>query len=218
MPTLLHIDTSVFPGEASASRSVTATFRKEWEAQHPNGTVIYRDLAAEPLPHLDGLAAAAGFAAPDQRSPEQHTAFALRETLAGELEQADVVLIGAPMYNFTIPSTLKAWLDHVIIMGRTAGAEQTTTSGTPAIVVASRGGGYGPGTPRESFEFVTNYLGKALGDGLGLDVTFVVPELTSARSNPAMADLVELSDASKAKAHEDAAAKAKELATRFAAA
>ncbi|OPF82038.1 FMN-dependent NADH-azoreductase [Streptomyces antioxidans] len=219
MPTLLHLDTSVFPGEASASRSVTATFRKEWEAQHPSGTVIYRDLAAEPLPHLDGLAAAAGFAAADQRTSEQHAAFALRETLAGELEQADVVLIGAPMYNFTIPSTLKAWLDHVIIMGRTSGGGETTTSGTPAVVVASRGGGYGPGTPRESFEFVTNYLGKALGeDGLGLDVTFVVPELTLARTNPAMADLIELADASKTKAHEDAAAKAKELATRFAAA
>ena len=97
----------------------------------PEGTVIYRDLAAEPLPHLDGLAAHAGFAPTENHTPEQQAAFALRDTLAGELEQADAVLIGAPMYNFTIPSTLKAWLDHVIIMGRTAGAEQTTTSGTP---------------------------------------------------------------------------------------
>ncbi|WNE97719.1 NAD(P)H-dependent oxidoreductase [Streptomyces luomodiensis] len=217
MPTLLHIDTSVSPLETSASRAVTATFRKEWEAQHPNGTVIYRDLAADPVPHLEGLAVAAGFTAPDQHTPELRAAFALRDTLASELEQADAVLIAAPMYNFTIPSTLKAWLDHVIIMGRTAGAEQTTVSGTPTVVVASRGGGYGPGTPRESFEFVTNFLGKALGDGLGLDVEFVVPELTMARSNPAMADLVDAADASMAKAHEEAAAKAKALAARFAA-
>ncbi|MFD8367798.1 FMN-dependent NADH-azoreductase [Streptomyces hygroscopicus] len=217
MPTLLHLDTPVFPGESSASRSVTATFRKEWEAQHPHGTVIYRDLAAEPVPHLDGLAVAAGFTAPDERTPELQAAFALRETLTSELEQADVVLISAPMYNFTIPSTLKAWLDHVFIMGRTAGGEQTTVSGTPTVVVASRGGGYGPGTPRESFEFVTNFLQKALGEALGLDVEFVVPELTLARSNPAMADLVEAADASKAKAHEEAAAKAKALAARFAA-
>jgi FMN-dependent NADH-azoreductase len=217
MPTLLHVDTSVFPGEASASRAVTATFRKEWEAQHPNGTVIYRDLAAEPLPHLDGLATQAGFIPAENRTPEQEAAFALRDTLAGELERADAVLIGAPMYNFTIPSTLKAWLDHVIIMGRTSGGEQTTTSGTPAIVVASRGGGYGPGTPRESFEFVTTYLEKTLTAMLGLDVDFVVPELTLARSNPTMADLIDLADASKAKAHEDAAAKAKALAARVAA-
>ncbi|MBH5335992.1 NAD(P)H-dependent oxidoreductase [Streptomyces pactum] len=215
MPTLLHIDSSFAPAELSASRSVTATFREAWEAQHPDGTVIYRDLAAAPVPHLDGAAAAAGFVPPAEHTDEQRAAFALREELTRELESADVVLIGAPMYNFTIPSTLKAWLDHVIIMGRTSGAEQTTTSGTPTVVVASRGGGYGPGTPRESFEFVTTYLGKALGS-LGLETEFIVPELTLARSNPAMADLVELADASKAKAHEEAAAQAKALAARFA--
>jgi FMN-dependent NADH-azoreductase len=216
MPTLLHIDSSVFPQGYSASRDITAAFRKEWETQHPNGTVIYRDLAAEPLPHLDGNAAAAAFVAPEQRTPEQQAGFALRDTLATELEQADVVLIAAPMYNFTIPSTLKAWLDQVIIAGRTIGAEQPSAAGTPTVVVASRGGGYGPGTPRESFEFVTTYLEKALNGGLGLDVEFIIPELTMARSNPAMADLVDLADASKAKAQEDAVSKAKSLASKVA--
>jgi FMN-dependent NADH-azoreductase len=216
MATLLHIDSSLFPQEGSASRDVTATFRKEWEAQHPEGTVIYRDLAAEPLPHLDLHGALAGFSAPADHTPEQAAAFVLRNQLATEIEQADAILIGAPMYNFTIPSTLKAWLDQVILMGRTAG-ENPSAAGTPTIVVASRGGGYGPGTPRESFEFVTTYLEKALAGGLGLSVEFIIPELTLARSNPAMADLVELADASKAKAHEAAAAKAKELVTRLAA-
>ncbi|MFC0596890.1 FMN-dependent NADH-azoreductase [Streptomyces palmae] len=215
MATLLHLDSSLSPLEGSASRAVTAAFRAEWEAQHPNGTVVYRDLAADPLPHLDGPAAVAGFVNPADHTEEQRAAFALREELTSELEQADAVLIGAPMYNFTIASTLKAWLDHVIVMGRTSGAEQTTVSGKPTVVVASRGGGYGPGTPRESFEFVTTYLGKALGEGLGLDVRFIVPELTLARSNPAMAGLIDLADASKAKAHEDAVAAAKELAGRF---
>lgn len=217
MPTLLHIDSSLFPADASASRAVTATFRKEWEAQHPDGTVIYRDLAAEPLPHLDGLAAAAGFTPAEQRTPELKAAFALRDSLASELERADAVVIGAPMYNFTIPSSLKAWLDHVIIAGRTSMAQPSTTAGTPTVVVASRGGGYGPGTPRESFEFVLTYLGKTLTEMLSLDVEFIVPELTLARTNPAMADLVDLSDASKAKAHEEAAAKAKTVTARLAA-
>ena len=121
------------------------------------------------------------------------------------------------MYNFTIPSTLKAWLDHVILVGRTAGVEESKVAGTPAVVVASRGGGYGPGTPRESYEFVTTYLEKVLGSGgLGLDVTFIVPELTLAPIVPAMADLIDLSKASKARAHEDAAAKAKLLAAKAA--
>src|SRR3954447_1547064 len=133
MPTMLHIDSSIWPAAASASRDVAATFRKEWEAAHPDGTVVYHDLTSDPLPHLDAGAYTAG---------ADH---ALRSRLISELEEADVVLIGAPMYNFTIPSTLKAWLDHVIVVGRTVGVEDSKIAGTPAVVVASRGGGYGPG-------------------------------------------------------------------------
>ncbi|MER0242260.1 NAD(P)H-dependent oxidoreductase [Streptomyces sp. HSW2009] len=215
MPTLLHLDSSLFPLEGSASRDVAASFRKAWEAEHPDGTVIYRDLDADPLPHIDAVSASAGFSDPADHSPEQQAAFAVRVALAEELEQADAVLIGAPMYNFTIPSTLKTWLDQVIIVGRTAG-EAPSAAGTPVTVVASRGGSYAPGTPRESFEFVQNYLEKVLTGMLGLEVDFIVPELTLARSNPAMAELVEKSDASRAKAHEDAASKAKLLAARAA--
>jgi FMN-dependent NADH-azoreductase len=214
MATLLHIDTSV-SGENSASRAVTETFRKEWEAHHPGGTVIYRDLAAEPLPHLDQTAVGAAFTPRESHTPEQAAAFALREELAAELEAADTVLIGAPMYNYTIPSTLKAWIDQAALMGRTMG-ENPSAAGTPTVVVASRGGGYGPGTPREEYEFVQRYLEKALTTMFGLDVEFIVPELTLARVNPAMAHLVDLADASRAKAHEDAGRRAKELASAVA--
>ncbi|MEU6326169.1 NAD(P)H-dependent oxidoreductase [Streptomyces sp. NPDC047049] len=216
MATLLLIDSSLFPEGGSASRSVTAAFRKAWEEQHPDGTVIHRDLAADPLPHLDGIGASAGFSDPAGHTPEQQAAFALRVQLIEELEQADAIVIGAPMYNFTIPSTLKAWLDQVILMGRTAG-EQPSAKGTPVTVVASRGGSYAPGTPREPFEYVQNYLEAVLGGGLGLEVDFIVPELTMAPNNPAMAELIPLYETSRDKAHEDAAAKAKALVARFAA-
>lgn len=216
MATLLLIDSSVFPEGGSASRSVTAAFRKAWEAEHPDGTVIHRDLAADPLPHLDAVAASAGFSDPATHSPEQQAAFALRVELAEELEQADAIVIGAPMYNFTIPSTLKAWLDQVILMGRTSG-EQPSAKGIPVTVVASRGGSYAPGTPREPFEYVQNYLEAVLSGGLGLDVDFIIPELTMAPNNPAMAELVPLYETSREKAHEDAQAKAKALAGRLAA-
>ncbi|MBB5934061.1 FMN-dependent NADH-azoreductase [Streptomyces zagrosensis] len=215
MPTLLHLDSSVYPHEGSASRGVTASFRKTWEEQHPAGTVIYRDLAADPLPHIDGVSATAGFSDPAEHSPEQQKAFALRVELAEELERADAIVIGAPMYNFTISSTLKSWLDQVIIMGRTAG-ETPSAAGTPVTVVASRGGSYAPGTPRETFEFVQNYLEAVLNGMLGLNVDFIVPELTLARVTPSMANLIDLSDASRAKAYEDATTKAKALAARFA--
>ncbi|MFF3846040.1 FMN-dependent NADH-azoreductase [Streptomyces sp. NPDC002328] len=217
MATLLHLDSSLWPESASSSRSVTAAFRKAWEEQHPDGTVVYRDLAVDPVPHLDALAAAAGFSDPADHSPEQAEAFAARLRLIEELENADAVLIGAPMYNFTIPSTLKAWLDQVILMGRTAGVPELPAKGTPVYVVASRGGSYAPGTPREGYEYVQNYLAAILGDMLGLEVDFIVPELTMAHANPAMAELIPLADASKARAHEDADAKGKAAARNAAA-
>lgn len=123
MAALLHIDSSVFPGSASASRAVTETFRRAWEEQHPQGTVIYRDPAAHPVPHITAAAHAAGFAAPDAHTAEQASAFAERPELIRELEQADAVLIGAPMYNYTIPAALKAWLDNVILHGRSRRAQ-----------------------------------------------------------------------------------------------
>ncbi|MBL1117760.1 NAD(P)H-dependent oxidoreductase [Streptomyces sp. 110] len=216
MVTLLHIDSSVLPGEASASRSVAAAFRTAWEEQHPEGTVIHRDLAADPIPHITADAWSAGYTAPSERTPEQSAAFAAREKLIEELEQADAILIGAPMHNFSVPSTLKTWLDNVLLLGRTAG-ESPSAQSTPTIVVASRGGSYAPGTPREGFDFVQNYLEAVLHRTLGLDLDFIVPELTLAPRNPAMSELIPLYEASRNRAFEDATTKAKELAERLAA-
>ena len=215
MATLLHLDSSAFH-EPSVSREVTATFRREWEARHPDGTVIYRDLAKDPLPHLTADGIVATGAPAESHTAEQAVAGALRAELADELERADAILIGTPMYNFTIPSTLKAWLDQVIIVGRTAG-EGGSVAGKPVTVVAARGGGYGPGTPRESFEFVTTYLEKVLTGMLSLDVEFIIPELTLAKTVPAMAPLIDAAEASRSEARQAAAQKAKTLAERFAA-
>ncbi|MFI7339192.1 FMN-dependent NADH-azoreductase [Streptomyces sp. NPDC050085] len=217
MATLLHLDSSVFSGPASASRPVTDAFRKAWLAQHPEGTVVYRDLAADPVPHITADTHLAGFTDPATHTPEQAAAFAERVKLIEELEQADAVLIGAPMYNYSIPSTLKAWLDNVILFGRTAGVEVPPAKGTPVTVVASRGGSYAPGTPREGMEYVQNYLEATLRDTLALDLDFIVPELTMAPQNPAMAELVPLYEASREQALVDAEQKGKEIAARHAA-
>ncbi|MFE4697857.1 FMN-dependent NADH-azoreductase [Streptomyces sp. NPDC056738] len=217
MATLLHIDSSATPGGASVSRTVTDAFRTAWQEQHPDGTVIYRDLAVDPVPHITAEAHSAGFAAPDTHTPGQAEAFAARVKLIEEVENADAILIGAPMYNFSIPSTLKAWLDNVILIGRTAMTEDSAIKGTPVTVVASRGGSYAAGTPREGFEYVQNYLKAVLGDMLALDVEFIVPELTMAPHNPAMADLVPLFEASRSKALDEAAARAKKVAAHLAA-
>ncbi|MCX4779745.1 FMN-dependent NADH-azoreductase [Streptomyces sp. NBC_01264] len=216
MVTLLHLDSSLNPA-GSTSRAVTAAFRKAWEEQNPEGTVVYRDLAAEPVPHLEGLAVSAAFADPSTHTPEQAAAFAERLKLVEELERADAVLIGAPMYNFSIPSTLKAWLDQVILMGRTAGPE-SPLKGLPVTVVASRGGSYAAGTPREGLEYATNYLEGVLTELIGAEVDFIVPELTLATSVPAMAELIPLAEASYARALADADSKGKALETRIASA
>ena len=217
MATLLHIDSSASPNGTSVSRAVTDAFRAAWEEQHPAGTVVHRDLAAHPVPHITADAHTAGFAAPETHTPGQAEAFAARLKLIEEVENADAILIGAPMYNFSVPSTLKAWLDNVILVGRTAMTEDAKAKGTPVTVVASRGGSYAPGTPREGFEYVQNYLKAVLGDMLALDVEFIVPELTMAPHNPAMSDLVPLFEASRSKALDEAAARAKEVAARVAA-
>lgn len=217
MATLLHIDSSASPNGTSVSRAVTDAFRVAWEEQHPAGTVVHRDLAAHPVPHITADAHTAGFAAPETHTPGQAEAFAARLKLIEEVENADAILIGAPMYNFSIPSTLKAWLDNVILVGRTAMTEDAKAKGTPVTIVASRGGSYAPGTPREGFEYVQNYLKAVLGDMLALDVEFIVPELTMAPHNPAMSDLVPLFEASRSKALDEAAARAKKVSARIAA-
>ncbi|MFD3519837.1 FMN-dependent NADH-azoreductase [Streptomyces sp. NPDC058653] len=214
MATLLHIDSSVLSGEASLSRSLANTFREAWREQHPDGTVIHRDLAVDPVPHITAAAWTAGHAPASGRTPDQAAAFATRLELIEELERADAVLIGAPMHNYSIPSTLKAWLDNVFLPGRTTG-EAPSAKGTPAVVVASRGGSYAPGTPREGFEFVQNYLRAVLRDSLCLDLDFIVPELTLAPRNPGMSDLVPLYEASRVRAFEDAKTKAKALVERL---
>ncbi|WP_042399769.1 FMN-dependent NADH-azoreductase [Streptacidiphilus carbonis] len=216
MATLLHIDSSISSSEASASRAVTEAFRKAWQAQHPEGTVVYRDLAADPVPHITADSHSAGFADPAAHTPAQAEAFARRVKLIEELEQADAVLIGAPMYNYSIPSTLKAWLDNVILMGRTGG-ENPSAAGIPVTVVASRGGSYAPGTPREPFEYVQNYLKSVLADALGMELDFIVPEMTMAPYVPALAEFVPVFEASRERALQEADAKAKAVAGRVAA-
>lgn len=216
MATLLHLDASLFPGEASASRTVTAAFADAWRAAHSDGTVVHRDLAAEPVPHLDFVAVSAALTDPAAHTGEQAAAHAARLALIEQAEAADAILIGAPMYNFGPASSLKAWIDHVILAGRTLGEGTRSLAGKPVVIVASRGGSYEPGTPREGMEFVKNYLAAAFSTGLGITPEFITIQLTLAPTVPAMAELIPLAEQSRADALAAADAKARELVTRLA--
>ncbi|HWG25336.1 FMN-dependent NADH-azoreductase [Actinospica sp.] len=214
MARLLHIDSSLF-SQTSVSKDVARTFRETWAAEHPGGTVTYRDLGARPIPPLDELTAGAGYTPAERRTPEQQAAFAQREQLVNEVLEADAYLFGVPMYNWAVPGTFKDWLDQILVNGKVFGLEPLPLAGRPATVVASYGGGYFPGTPRDGWDHVQPYLETVLGKALGLDVRFITVQLTGAERVPAMADLVPQAKELRAKGHADAAAHAKALATRF---
>ena len=161
---LLHIDSSVL-GPHSVSRQVSAAIVDRLKQATPSLEVVYRDLTQTPLAHLSGshLAAAQGAPAPAELGPDlAASAAALDEFLA-----ADVVVIGAPMYNFTIPSQLKAWIDRVLVAGKTfsygANGPQGLAGGKRVIVAISRGGYYGAGSPAAALEHLETYLRGVFG-------------------------------------------------------
>jgi FMN-dependent NADH-azoreductase len=201
MPTLLHIDSSLRV-EGSRSRALSEHFARNWRNAHPDGSVIYRDLAAHPLPHLDLHAFTANMVAAEDRTAAQRDARALTETLTGEVLAADEIVIGVPLYNFGPPSTLKAWVDRIVAPGLTVEAGVGgLAGGRPVTVAAARGGGYGPGTPREGWDHRDPWLAHALSS-IGLDdVRFIHTELTLSRESPAMSGLEDLEDQSIADAH-----------------
>ena len=173
---ILHVDASVL-GEHSVSRQVSAAVVRRLTAAHPGASVTYRDLAAAPLGHLAGhhLAAVQGA----DPGPHADDVAAGRAAL-DEFLAADVVVIGAPMYNFTLPTQLKAWIDRLLIAGRTfrytASGPEGLAGGKRVIVAISRGGIYAPGTPNAAAEHAESYLRTVFGFIGVTDMEFVAAD------------------------------------------
>jgi FMN-dependent NADH-azoreductase len=164
---LLHIDSSAL-GAHSVSRTLTAAIVDAWKRREPGLQITYRDLAAEPLPHWAPVADATGGAVRSGSPP-------LDEFLA-----ADVVVIGAPMYNFGIPSTLKAWVDRIVVAGKTfrygANGPEDLAGGRKVVIASTRGGFYGAGSGRADFDFQEEYLRRVFGFIGVTDIEFVRAE------------------------------------------
>jgi FMN-dependent NADH-azoreductase len=164
---LLHIDSSALGGY-SVSRQLTADIVAELKRATPDANVHYHDLAAQPLPHWTPVA--------DTSDP----AAVLGIEMLEEFLAADVVVIGAPMYNFAISSSLKAWLDRILVAGKTfrytANGPEGLAGGKRVIVASSRGGFYGKDTPAASMDFQEPYLRAALGFIGVTDIEFVRAE------------------------------------------
>ncbi len=178
MTTILHLNSSVRSTD-SISRQLTGEFVQKLQAAHPGARVIERDLAKQPVPHLSEQMMGAYFTPAEQRSDEQKRIVQLSDDLVAELQSADVVVIGAPMYNFSISSTLKAWIDHVARAGVTFKYTETgpvgLVNGKKFYIFTSRGGVYSSG-PAKALDFHETYLRGVLGF-LGItDVNFVHSE------------------------------------------
>jgi len=175
MKTLLQIQSSIFSNGGQSSQ-LAGRFIAAWRASNPRGKVIVRDLAAEPVPHLDAARFSAFLSKPEERTPEQQAVIDYSDTLIDELRRADVIVIGLPMYNFGLPSTLKAYFDHVARAGVTFRYTEKgpvgLLKGKKVYVFAARGGLYA-GTPNETqTPFIRTFLAF-----LGMDdVEFVYAE------------------------------------------
>lgn len=165
MKKLLVIKSSLFNGEGQSSQ-LADQFVARWREANPDGQVLCRDLALEPVPHLDAEAFKGFQAEPTERSPAQHSATAVSDSLIAELKSADEVVIGLPMYNFTVPSTFKAWMDHVARAGVTFQYTESGPEGLlhdrPVYVFAARGGFY-QGTEMDTQTPLVRYFLGMLG-------------------------------------------------------
>lgn len=203
MPHLLHIDSSI-QGERSVSRRLTARAAERWRSAHPDGTSTYRDLGAAPLPHLDSDSGTARMLPPEAHTPAQATSYALSQELVGEILAADTILLGLPLYNFGAPSSVKTWVDHLILPGMAFDPEtqEGLLGDRDLLVLASRGGGYTPGSPKEGWDHAETWLPHGLSM-TGLRPRFITAQLTLADVNPAMADLKPLAAESLAAAERE---------------
>ncbi len=159
---LLHISSSIFEDQGKSSQ-MGQYFEELWRQRFPNAELTKRDLAKEPVPHLTQTTFQSALTPVGDRNPQQQNAAQLADQLIEELQAADVLLLGVPMYNFGIPSTLKAWIDHIARAGTTFKYTENGPVGLlknkTAVVMAARGGVY-KDTPNDT---QTPYLKTLLG-------------------------------------------------------
>ncbi|MGI5488523.1 FMN-dependent NADH-azoreductase [Microtetraspora malaysiensis] len=206
---LLHLDASA--RRASFSRKLSGVYAETWRAAHPQARYVYRDLATQPVPHIgEAWTELCDYILEHEitdisryreavRTPAQRQAWAVVEPLLEEVVAAEVILIGTPMYNYSIPSSLKAWLDQITF-------PKMSLDGRSFVVASARGGSYGPGTPREPYDHQERYLRDFFKGHFRVeDVTFIHAELVNTRLDPALAHLRDRHEESLAAALKEAA-------------
>ena len=179
MANLLHIDSSP-RGERSLSRQLSSDFVTAWRKANSAGSVVYRDVGREPVPHLTEAWIEGAYAAPEERSPAAREAMAVSDALIDELLAADHLVIAAPMFNFNMPAMLKGWIDQIVRVGRTFTPDyQGLVTGSKLLVITARGGSYGPDSPMNAMDHQESHLRSLFGFIGFTDVEFVNCEGTA---------------------------------------
>ncbi|GAB2730732.1 NAD(P)H-dependent oxidoreductase [Kitasatospora kifunensis] len=186
------------------SRQLTSHFATEWRQNHPGAGYTYRDLGTQPIPHITHAVREA-ILDPSRDHGQTPQEQELIDAVVGEIREATTVVLGVPMYNYTIPSTVKSWIDLLVSPAHMIppGAESGPLSGKSVVVVTARGGSYAAGTPREGWDYQEPYLRAVLSSiGLADNLSFVHAELTMSAIVPAMAALKPMGEKSLADAQE----------------
>jgi FMN-dependent NADH-azoreductase len=214
MSSIFRLDASIRQ-DGSVTRAVADTLESTILGELPGAEVVRRDVGLNPLDgSVWGTAAFAGYTPEEDRSEEQRAALAVSAELADELVAADALVFAVPLYNFGVSQHFKTWWDIVGTDPRFAPGS-TVLAGKPAFLVTARGGGYGPGTPREGWDHATGWMRRVLEDVWGLDLDVIETELTLAEVTPAMAELRDLAQAQLAESHDAARRGARSVTLRL---
>ncbi len=212
--TLLRVDASI-QGDRSASSALADQVLEHFVAARPDVPVVTRHLGSEPLPS-DAWATAIGgnFTPEADRTDAQRAAVALAQEVANELGSAEAAVLALPLYNWGVSQHVKTWIDLAI-----AGAPHGTEllAGKPVTLIVTRGGAYGPGTPKEGWDHSVDYLRRVIEEVWGADLTLIERELTLVGVNPALDAFADLAAEMRSTAEEQASKSGADLAARHSA-
>jgi FMN-dependent NADH-azoreductase len=200
MSQLLHVDFALRP-EGSTSRDLTRRFADRWRTAHPGGEVVHRDYGRNPVPHLTAAGTETKFVPAAEHDETQAEAYAVGTGIAADIAAADTVVLGVPLYNYGPPSALKAWIDHLVIGGvsHDPATQESLLGDTELVVIAVKGGAYGPGTPREGWDHFEPWFSHVTST-IGLQPRYIRSEMTLAHSVPALAEFKGIANDSRAAA------------------
>ncbi len=189
MSCILHLDASA-RGERSISRRLSKEFIDGWKASHPSDTVVYRDVGRNPPPHVSEAWIVGAYTPPETHATDVQAAMQVSNALVDEFIAADRYVLGVPMYNFSMPSAFKAYVDQIIRVGRTFSAEgKGLLTGRKMVILAASGGQYAPNTPFHAFDHQEPWLRTIFGFVGITDIQFIRAEGVNAGDAVRLASL-----------------------------